>query len=239
MSFTSVKENSTVQAEDNDYLGGSYLKESDLYKVKIDMMYDVKAASGAEAVAFVFKCDDDTEIKQTIYYTNKAGEHMYASKKPGGPKTPSMGFNLINSLFAVVLGPDTAIPTPQDKEINIWNAEAKAELPKSMPVYTTMLGKEVVLGLLKDRVNKNVKGDNGWVATNEDQEENSINKFFSDKGFTSTEMKAKLEVPEFAAKWKAQWAGKVRDRFKPVAGLPMPASSSTAAAAEVTSVPLW
>lgn len=98
--------------------------------------------------------------------------------------------------------------------------------------------KPIFVAIQKVRKNKNAKVDGKYVATNEEQFSNEIEKFFNEDGLTATEFAAKTPITnKFLDQWTAKYAGKLKDQYKavanaPVAGVPgRPATPPTAAAA--------
>ena len=218
--FENLKKDATIKDEEpRDSLGG-FILPTGIYPMIIDMAYMTKSQGGADAVNLVCKTQNGREMKQTIYITNRKGEPFYIDKT-SGDKRYLPGYNQMNSICDLVGAVDiaTAATTAEEKTVKIWDYDAKKELPKSVPVLTSMMGKKIVLGILNIKENKNVKDNNGnYVPGPETRNINEINKAFNENGLTQAEIKASSTTPEFLEKWKDKFGDKEIDKSTAVAG---------------------
>lgn len=216
--FENLAKNTTIKDEEpRDSLGG-FILPTDIYPCLIDMAYMSKSTNGADAVNLVCKTQDNRELKQTIYITNRQGEPFYTKNDE---KHYLPGYNQVNSICDLAIGQDiaTVAAAAEEKTIKVYDYDAKKELPKSMPVLTSLLGKKIVLGVLNIKENKNVKGADGkYVPGPETRNINEINKAFNEQGLTQAEIKAGSTTPEFMQKWKDKFGNKEIDKTVAVAG---------------------
>jgi hypothetical protein len=203
-----------VQSGEKDTLGGSRIWDTDGYKVTIELAYMTVAASGANAVNFRFKNADGQELRITEYITSgtaKGAKTYYMSKQGDAVELP--GFVTANAIAMATTGKSILEQDDEERVIPLYNYDLKAEVGTPVAVIPDLIGQQVVLGLHKCTVSKNVKGNDGkYVPTAETREENQINKVFNEDGLTSTEVKAGLTEPTFLNGWLDKFKGIVLDR---------------------------
>jgi len=217
--FENLAKDTTIKDEEpRDSLGG-FILPTGIYPCTIDMAYMSKSQKGADAVNLVLKTQDNREIKQTIYITNREGQPFYTDKQ-SGDKRYLPGYNQVNSICDLAAGQDlaTTASAAEEKTINVYDYDAKKELPKSMPILTPLLGKRIVVGLLNIKENKNVQSGDKWIPGPETRNINEINKAFNEAGLTQAEIKAGDTVPAFMEKWKEKFGDKEIDKSSKVAG---------------------
>jgi hypothetical protein len=89
--------------------------------------------------------------------------------------------------------------------VNLYSYEAKAEVPTKVQMVMELLNKDVIAGIVKQTVDKNVKTDAGYVPSGETRDENEIDKFFRARdGMTTAEIRAQSEKAVFIDTWKAK-----------------------------------
>lgn len=199
-------------ADEKDSVGGSRVRESGLYPLTIALAYLTKSAGGALALNLVLK-DDDGEVRQQLWVTNKKGENFYLDKKQEKQYLP--GFNMANSLALLTVGKEIAALDTEEKVINLYNFEAKADVPTKVDMVVELLGKEILVGLLKQTVDKTKKNEatGEYEPTGETREENEVDKFFrAEDRLTSSEIRAGATEAAFATTWETKWKDKTRDR---------------------------
>lgn len=224
-----------VVDDDRDSVGGGYLKDTGLYPVSIDMAYMSKSANGATAVNFVFKDDSGSEIRQTIYMTNRNGGTTYLGKDKLPHALP--GLNKVNTIVKAACGKTIDKLKTEDKTINLYSREEKTEVPEVVPVLYKLLDKKIVIGLLRIKDNKQVlDDDNDWGDDPEGAfvEFNEIDKVFTaDTHLTSKEAKAGKVKGVFIHKWKKNWDGKIKDNYEAPDGMEVELDDSAEETAEL------
>lgn len=200
--------------------GGSFTRESDIYSGKIKMAYAGAAKSGARFIQLIVDFGDGKEYKETTYITNKAGENFYLNKSDNTKKVPLPGFVTIDDICLCATGKPLAEQDAEDKVVKIYDFDAKAELPTSVPVLVDLIGKDISLAILKVIENKQAKDASGnYVATAETREINSIDKVFdTDSRMTVVEARNGAETPVFWDNWLERNKGKARDKTAKVIG---------------------
>ena len=202
-------------AEEKDSIGSGGPVESGLYMAKIALAYITKAASGAIGLVLNAKTETGREIRQTLWMTSgtaKGGTNFYTDKN--GEKHYLPGFNLANSLALLTVGKEISELDTEPKVVSIYSSEAKSEVPTKVDMVMDLLGKDILIGVIKQTVDKTQKNDAGvYVPTGETREENEIDKLFRARDrMTTAEIRAQAEEAAFAATWEAKWAGKTRDK---------------------------
>jgi len=207
-------------ATERDSVGGGGPVDSGVYKAKIALAYITKAASEALGLVVHFKTEDDREIRQTVWMTSGKEKGCKNYYEKDGQKHYLPGFNLANSLSLLTVGKEISELEPEEKVANVYSKEAKAEVPTKVPMLVDLIGQEVLLGVIKQVVDKTQKNDAGvYVPTGETREENEIDKIFRAKDrMTTAEIRAQAEEATFIDTWANKWTGKPRDRSKGAAG---------------------
>jgi hypothetical protein len=211
-----------LEASTDNLGGGSFTRESDIYSGKIKMAYAGAAKSGARFVQLIVDLPDGKEYKETVYITNKAGENFYLNKSDNSKKVPLPGFTTIDDICLCATGKPLAEQDAEEKIVKIYDFEAKAELPTSVPVLIELLGQDISLAILKVTENKQAKNASGvYEATAETRDINSIDKVFNTATqMTVVEARNKAEAPVFWDNWLERNKGKTRDKTSKVTGNP-------------------
>lgn len=203
--------------ESKDVLGGGFQAlESDIYEVEIKAFYAGKSKNGATSVTLIGK-HGDREYRETFYVTNKAGENFFVNKKTG-KKAPLPGFTVVDDICLITTGEPLSAQDPhvEEKMINIYDYDQKKEVPTSVPMITSVIGKKVSLGILKELVNKNAKNGAGdYVATAETRTQNAVDKVFHPElKVTVPEARKGIKTAEeakFFDAWLEKNKGQTRD----------------------------
>jgi hypothetical protein len=218
MSLLSALASDSSIAQETDSVGGNAALESGLYACKVAMAYINKSAGGAMGLVLTLKTDS-REIRQTLWMTSGTAKGSKNYYEKDGEKFFLPGFNHANALALLALGKEISELDTETKVVKVYSAEAKAEVPTKVEVITDLLNKEILVGLLKQTVDKTKKNDSGvYVATGETRDENEIDKLFraSDR-MTTSEIRASATDATFADTWETKWAGKTKDKSKGVA----------------------
>lgn len=196
-----------------DSVGGFSLLDSGVYPAKVKAVYMTKASSSNAMAANLLLDIDGREYRETIYITNKNGENFFVNQKTGN-KVPLPGFTLLNDLCLLTVKEPLCKMDTEDKVFKLYDYEAKTELPKSVPTITALSDQEVVVGIIKQVVDKNVKNADGkYVPSGDTREENIIDKFFhAESKCTVNEISAEKTEHAFLDKWIEKNAGKTRNK---------------------------
>lgn len=211
-------------ATEKDSIGGSRTLDSGLYGCTVSMAYINKSAGGAMGLVLTLKTAEGNEVRQTLWMTSgsaKGCKNYYEDKQ--GAKQYLPGFTHANALCLLTVGKEISALETETKVVNVYSPEAKAEVPTKVEVLMDLLNQEIIVGLIKQNVDKTVKNDAGvYVATGETRDENEIDKFFRAKDkMTTAEIRAQADEAAFINSWEAKWKDKVKDRAKgTAAGLP-------------------
>lgn len=211
-------------ANEKDSVGGSGPLDSGAYLVTIAMAHINKAASGALGLVLSMKTADNKEVRQTLWMTSGTAKGCKNYYEKDGEKHYLPGFTHANAVALLATGKEISGLDTEEKVIKLYSAEAKAEVPTKVNAVMDLIGKEVIVGLIKQTVDKTKKNETtgAYEATGETRDENEIDKFFraSDRK-TTAEIRAQAEEAVFIETWEAKWNGKVKDRAKgAAAGLP-------------------
>ena len=215
----SIFDNLTTQGIEapKDSLGGSFsVLESGIYLAKIKAVYVTMSKNNAMAANVVVDING-REYREQLWITNANGENWYKNKQTGH-KVFLDGFTQLNDICLCTVGKELRDMETEPRVFNIYNFESKSEVPTEVPTVVELMGKEVLLGIMKETVNKRVKNADGhYVDSAETRDENHINKVFhAEKRLTVNEARAGKSEPEFYTKWLERNEGKTRDRSKAV-----------------------
>lgn len=214
MSILSTLTTDNSIENEKDSLGGGYILDSGLYNHTIAMAYISKSSGGALGLVLTLKGTDNKEHRQTLWMTSgtaKGGKNYY---ERDGKKNYLPGFLAANSLALLTVGKEISELDTEEKVVNVYSSEARAEVPTKVDVVMDLLGKEIITGVIRQIVDKTAKADNGqYLPTGETREENEIDKFFraSDRK-TTTEIRAQVEEAKFIDSWKEKFEGQIRDK---------------------------
>ncbi len=225
-----------------DRLGGFSILESGLVDLTVKHAYLITANSGAMGVVAAFETQDGVALNQTFYITSGTakGKLTYWVDKKTNDKKYLPGFVLANHLCLLAGKKKINQMATEKRVIDLYNAEAKADVPTEVDMLVDLIGKSITAGVIKQLVDKQKKGDDGkYHPTGETREQNEIDKFFRQRdGLTVTEILAKLTEPVFREKWANKWTGVTQDKTSKetgTAGLP----GMTGASAPVTETSLF
>lgn len=198
--------------ESQDRLGGTSVFSTDIYTGTIKAFYAGKSSGGATSVTLIAVIGDK-EYTETMYVTNKEGKNWFLNKQDNTKKVPLPGFTVVDDICLIATGEPLANQETEDKVINIWDNEAKKEMPKSVPMIVAALGKPIALGIEKTLANKKTKVGSEYVATAETREENHIDKVYHpEMKLTVAEARAGRDVAQFWDAWLLKNKDQVRDK---------------------------
>lgn len=234
--FAKLTTDGIKKTEDN--VGGAFgVRDTDLNIFDIKAMYAGKSDGGAMSVTGIFVDEAGKEYTETFWVTNKQGENFYFTKDGKGEKTQEKsflpGFNIVNDICMIVTDKPLFEQNDEEKVVKIYDYDAKAQVPKSVPMLVDLLGGKVALAIYKNVENKNKKNDAGdYEPTAEERETNTTEKAFfpvfrttvretevamlnggevsDDKILTNT----KEDAAVFWPAWLEKHKGKVKDKRK-------------------------
>lgn len=200
--------------ETKDRLGGGFTPlESDIYTMKIKALYAGQSSGGAMSMTLIGVMEDGREYRETLYVTNRQGQNYFLNKQDKTKKVPLPGFNIADDICLIATGKPLAEQDAEDKVIQVYDPEAKAEVPKSVPMLMEALDQEISLGIIKQTVNKNKKEGNEYVPTSETRDENVIDKVFHPTlKLTVVEARNGQDDPKFWEAWLKKNQGNTRDK---------------------------
>lgn len=225
-----LKSDETIATE-RDSVGSGGLFESGLQHSTIALAYLTQSDGGAIGLVLNAKTQSGREVRQTLWMTSKKGDNFYTDKD--GAKQYLPGFNLANSLALLTVGKEISDVATDTKVVNVYSSKVKAEVPTKVEMLVELLGKEVIIGVIKQTVDKTIKNDAGdYVPTGEVRDENEIDKFFRAKDrMTTAEIRAEATEAAFIETWDAKWSGNTRNKAKGTGGATGAAGAPKAAAA--------
>lgn len=215
--FGNLKAKTEKMEAARDSVGGFVVRDSDIYEAVLKLAYAGRSKGGANFLSLVFTMPDGTEYKEDAYFTSgdDKGNLPYYTK--GDKNFPLPGYTLVSDLLLITAGTSLEEAAFEEKVVNVYDAEAKKEMPKSVMVPVDALGKAVSIGIQKVLEVKQQKNEatGQYEDTAETREVNNIDKVFdTDSKFTVIEAQNNAEAPVFYDKWLEANKGKVRDNTK-------------------------
>lgn len=227
-----------IASEKDSVGGGSYLLESGCYNASVAMAYITKSKGGALGLVLTLKTTEGKEVRQTLWMTSGTDKGCKNYYEKDGEKFYLPGFNHANSLALLTVGKEISQLDTETKVVNVYSPEAKAEVPTKVEVVMDLLGKDIIVGVIKQIVDKNVKDASGaYVPSGETREENEIDKLFRARDrMTTAEIRAQATEAKFIDTWIEKWAGKTRDKSKGTSGTAGAPKAAAAAKKPTTSL---
>lgn len=201
--------------ETKDRLGGSYLLDTGVYDMTVKLAYAIESANGAKGTVLTLD-NGGREYRETIYVTNRQGENFFLNRDDKSKKVPLPGFTTIDDLCLCATGVSLSEQEVEEKMVKVYDYDLKAEVPKSVPVITSLLGKQVTLGIVRILENKSEKNAAGVYEPIADEREiNQIDKVFhTETRLTTPEARTGMTAGEFYGKWVEKNTGVTRDARK-------------------------
>ena len=206
---------------------------SDVYKGVVELVYLDKSAGGAISVNIQFKTQDQV-VNQTVYISNRKGKFTYAGKNGDAPLP---GYSQMDAFFTALTGKNLAQQAKEDKVINLYDFEARKELPVKREVFIDALNLPIACGITLVKEEKTTKESNYKEGTGEYYTKNEFNKWFdADTGLTAVEKQAGETSPKFLEAWKTKFVGETITRNAKNSGAVKGAPATAAAAKPTTSL---
>lgn len=221
MSMLSNLSTDSSVTEEKDSVGSSGPLDSGLYKAIVVLAYVVKSQGGAMGLKLTLKTDAGREIRQTLWMTSGTAKGCKNYYEKDGEKFYLPGFNHANNLALLTCAKEISAMDTETKVVNEYSAEAKAEVPTKVEMLMDLLGKEIIVGLIRQTVDKTKKNEATGIyePTGETRDENEIDKLFRAKDrMTTAEIRAQAESATFIDAWDTKNTGKTRVKSKGAAG---------------------
>lgn len=245
--FGDLKSDGLEQSEDR--LGGFAVLPSDAYDGTIMLAYAGQSAKGARFVNIEID-SKGKKYSETVYVTNQKGENFFMNKQDPTKKVGLPGFTTINEICIMATDKPLSEQQTEDKMVNVYDPDAKKQLPKSVPVLVELIGKDITLGILNILENKTEKNDStgNYQPIAEERNSNQINKVFHNPSHITlpealaAQAAGTAPVADFYDKWVEKNRGVTQDRRTikdGVSGVPKsgkPGQGAPAAAAKTSSL---
>lgn len=241
MSIAALQLGSNVEKTNEDVIAtGGFLLPTGLYPMVIENAFLDKTDSGAMMMHVHLK--RKIGGNQVYRFSNCILSGNDKGNKPtyvkDGKEYPLPGYSQMNQICKIAGDVTLGQIEPENKLIKLYDFDAKAEVPREVPVVTQIVGQEILVGIRLRKENKRALSNGKWVDTNEAREFNEIDKVFYPDGFTVTEKVAEATEAAFVEKWRAAHPEDlVINKFKPVAGGSAGAAGAKAPASTAAAAP--
>lgn len=206
---------------EKDSVGNGGPLPSGLYLATISMAYLTKSDGGAVGLVLTAKTENSGEIRQTLWMTSGTAKGCKNYYEKDGVKNYLPGFNHANSIALLAAAQEIGAMDTETKVVNVYSKDAKADVPTKVEVFVDLLGKEILLGLILQTVDKTKKNETSGVyeATGEVREENELDKVFRARDrLTTSEVLGQAAEASFVDIWSDKWVGKTRNKSKGASG---------------------
>ena len=219
--FGNMTKEGTETTEDR--LGGGFkVFDTDAYAAVIKLAYAGESSGGAKSMNYEFELEDGSTYKETIWTTNKQGGNSY---EKDGKKYLLPGYITADEIALLTVELELSDLDFEEKVINLYDFDARKEVPTKVMMATELLGKKVVLGIQKVLEFKNKKEGDVYVATSDTRETNNIQKVFHHELLvTVPEARAGKKEAGFYTAWVEKNKGQTYDKTK--GGAPKSASGA-------------
>jgi len=202
-----------------DRVGGGGTIGTNIYTGKIKVAYAGKSEGGANSITTLIEAGG-IELRETHWVTNKKGENTYPDKNDASKKHLLPGFVTMNDMCLLALDGELMDQDWEEKVLNLYDFDAKKEVPTNVQVLTALTGKEVTIAVVEQTVDKQKKDTNGvYQNTGETRNENVIEKVLHTDRRTVVEIQEGMAEPVWAPAWVKKNVGKgPKNRSKGVDG---------------------
>lgn len=197
-----------------DRLGGGFTPlDTGVYTGIVKSFYAGKSDGGANSITTEIELDNGKLYRETHWITNKQGENFFPNKQDATKKVQLPGFTVINDMVLVTTNSPLEELGFEEKVLNIYDYDAKKEMPKSVMVGMDVLGKSVTLAITKNIEDVTALQGSEYVPTGKTKETNTIAKVFhTETGMTVSEITHEASEPAFQPAWVERNKGQVFDK---------------------------
>jgi len=204
--------------------GGGFFWESGVYDATIKLAYlNQNPTTKSVSINIILKNSNGKELSETLFIksgTEKGSKTYYTTKD--GTKRPLPGYAVADSL-CIAAGQGSlskCIDAAEQKTVNIYDYDARKELPVQRPVLITLLNKAIKVAVHQVKEDKTVKNEaNQYVPTGDSRTKNECKFFGNSEGKTAEEITKGKEATMFTA-WAEKNTGIVLDKTTKNAGKP-------------------
>lgn len=210
--LASLASDSSIQNETDNI--GSSIFESGIYPSVVETAYINKSDGGAIGLVCAFKTNGKS-FRQTFWMTSGTAKGCKNYYEKDGEKRYLPGFLQANALALLTTGMEISALDTETKVIKAWNKDTKSEIPTKVEMLMDLVGKDIVVGLLKQTVDKTAKADDGtYQPTGETRDENEVDKFFrASDNKTTQEIRDQVDA-KFIDTWTKKWTGQTKMKSK-------------------------
>lgn len=200
--------------EAKDRLGGGFQPRStNIYDMEIVLFFAGESKEGAKFVTVHAK-DAAGLYRETVYITNKKGENFFLNKDDKTKKVPLPGFTTIDDICLAATGLPLADQEWEEKVFNIFDYDAKKEVPTKVMCCPAVMGQTVSLGIqevLEDKTKKNDQTGQ-YEPTGESKKTNNIQKVFHTESKVTMAEARNGQEAKFWDSWLERNKDQVYDR---------------------------
>lgn len=133
--------------EEKGSIGGGKkfsIDEDGVYVTLIDMATWHESKNGASCwYELTLKTEDERKIKTKLFVINKDGLTYRVDKDGQTRNNPD--FSRMSGINFIINGEWDGLPVPEEREVMVYDYEAKAEVTKTLPIVTSLIGKPIAI----------------------------------------------------------------------------------------------
>lgn len=133
--------------EEKGSIGGGkkfVIDEDGVYVTLIDMVSFHESKNGASCwYELTLKTEDERKIRTKLFVINKDGLTYRVDQDGRTRNNPD--FSRMSGINFIVNGEWDGLPVPEEREIMVYDYEAKAEVAKTMPIVPSLIGKPIAI----------------------------------------------------------------------------------------------
>lgn len=202
-----------LDTSEKDNVGSNYKAlETDIYDAEIKLAYLIESKSSKAKGLELLLLIDGQERSFSIFFSTKEGKYTQINKDT---KKEEVYFKLLtlNALFKILLNKDLEQLSNNDwskKHIKKYNYTLKTDENIEVDTIPSLTGKKIKVAITNILTNN-------YKDPSKTSNKNDIDKFFDERGYTSSELvnlqKDPTTQPEFITKWLEVHKGKTIDKF--------------------------
>ena len=185
---------------------GKTTLESGVYDATVKQVYFTKTKSGTDQANVVL--DIKGQVKTFPLYICYKENGKPTRKNAKGVIEVMPGYKTLNALSYVITGKTVDQLAQEDKTVMIYNFTAKKEEPNTATCLVELMGAKIKAAIKQVNKHKQVKVNGIYTPTTETFLTNEVDHYFSEDGFTASELVGKKEAT-YCKVWSDKFTGKI------------------------------
>lgn len=186
--------------------GGGNTLDSGVYDATIKQVYFTKTKAGSNQANVVL--DINGQVKTFPLYLCYKETGKPTRKNAKGVIEVMPGYKTLNALSYVITGKTVDQLAQEDKTVMVYNFTSKKEEPNTATCLVELMGAKIKAAIKRVNKHKQVKVNGIYTPTTETFLTNEVDHYFSEDGFTASELVGKKEAT-YCKVWSDKFTGKI------------------------------